>query len=227
MRNSSAVLNNFYTTLQSSEHQLIKDIEDALFSGQLALAQSKMNVWTPQNNVENTLKEYYQIRLNYAFTQQLSPSDSIQLYNIASSCEYSNGYAVSFARAFYNYISDQINFWQDNCMPGNGQRMQSRDNDGNENNAVVINGNERLGQVLVYPNPNNGRMQLWCENCGTVTDIQVMDISGKVVYEKEERSIIFPYTLNVDLPNGMYFVNIKNKNNQKFYQKVIITNSNK
>ncbi|GIV26775.1 MAG: hypothetical protein KatS3mg027_0589 [Bacteroidia bacterium] len=218
LRSTSPILNNYYLANQNSVHQNIMDIENDLFGGNLAGAQSKLMSWNPQNSKESTLKDYYTIRLNYALNnQQLTTNDSIQLYSIAASCEQTNGYAVSFARTFYDMLYERIHLWTDNCNTSSGQRKLQSDiyhpvSDANSNLKVI-------------PNPaRESSVQLWCEDCAEVTKIKVMDLSGKVLYEKTEEKVQFPYTLSIPYSSGVYLIQIMEGNGTIHTQKVILQN---
>ncbi len=218
LRNTSSVLNNYYLVNQSSVHQNIMDIENDLFGGNLSGAQSKLMSWNPQNTRESTLKDYYTIRLNYALNnKQLTSADSIQLYNIATSCEQIHGYAVSFARAFYDMLYEQIHLWTDNCSTSSGQRKMQSDiyhpvSDANSNLKVV-------------PNPaKESTVQLWCEECSDVNRIKIVALSGKILYEREAENITFPYTVHLPFSAGAYIVHIMERNGTTYTQKIILQN---
>ena len=64
--------------------------------------------------------------------------------------------------------------------------------------------------VKVYPNPNNGRFTVALINFEGSSDISIVNILGTIVYNK---SVTYTGSSKIELsnlPNGLYFVNVKN-----------------
>ena len=71
--------------------------------------------------------------------------------------------------------------------------------------------------VKIYPNPSNGEISIINDSKVTnVYQIEIIDISGKIVLKKENIS----NKIRLDLPKGLYL--IKLKDNDKIYMKKLI-----
>ena len=95
--------------------------------------------------------------------------------------------------------------------------------------TVGIKENQILNKnIIVYPNPSNGILNLNLFNAiDSKYDIEVFDIYGKSVYKTEKlnrNSTEFIIEINLsdlNLPNGLYLINI-NSNNQSSSQRIMI-----
>jgi hypothetical protein len=81
--------------------------------------------------------------------------------------------------------------------------------------TVDINENsfESSNIAQLYPNPTSGKFTINLNDTNTKTQIQIVDLTGKVVFENsyQNQSNI---QLNLDAPNGIYFVKVMENGNQ-------------
>jgi len=63
---------------------------------------------------------------------------------------------------------------------------------------------------IVYPNPANNNLQLTVDNTQLGKNIEILDITGKLLMKLEIQNIEFRINIS-DLENGVYFVKIGNK----------------
>jgi len=77
-----------------------------------------------------------------------------------------------------------------------------------------INESDESMKALIYPNPNNGSFTISMEDYnGDNYNMQVTDVSGKLVYSEELNSSQSNINLN-ELNKGMYFVSVSDGTNQ-------------
>lgn len=89
------------------------------------------------------------------------------------------------------YWADVINFLNANCSP-NGLK-----------NSI-----EKTKTLKIYPNPFNNEISLYLP--ASSMELKIFDVMGKIVFQKIASSE--HETLNLNLPNGIYFLQIKNDN---------------
>ncbi len=87
----------------------------------------------------------------------------------------------------------------------------------------VFNSFKQNGSVSIYPNPSNNRF--FIELSGTdrfINKIQLMDITGKVVYTQNASNASQIMVVENNFSSGVYFANIQLDNGQQATRKVII-----
>lgn len=215
-RNSSSVLSGFYTLQQGSNYQAIMDIEADIYANQLFSAQAKLSALTPSNNIESNVKQYYQIYLNYLNGGSLSGADSSALYTLSAGCPHTDGVVVHLARAMYNAVYQKILWWEDNCVwnAGEGNKtLGSREVDNSATNSDM--------RVKVYPNPSNGVVVVECIGC-EISRIEVLDISGKKVFERIIKEELGYIKVELSLHKGTYIMNVTEKGGLMSSQKIMV-----
>lgn len=75
--------------------------------------------------------------------------------------------------------------------------------------------------IKVLPNPNNGNFSVSIPNSNTFTDLNITDITGRVIYTQPVSSNMMDITLE-KIKTGVYFVNLSNENSN-ISKKVVIT----
>lgn len=80
-------------------------------------------------------------------------------------------------------------------------------------------------QLSVYPNPNNGRVYIsGFDAKETSTNIEITDVTGKLVYKQQSNIGNSVVELNLQLISGVYFVHIINSQGATQIQKIVINN---
>ena len=94
--------------------------------------------------------------------------------------------------------------------------------------ASVENSTISSDEILVYPNPSNGKIRIQFNNSslskssGEELRISIFSISGQLVYETIRSS----YSSEIDITNlteGLYFLRIENKSGRMLNRKLILT----
>ena len=82
--------------------------------------------------------------------------------------------------------------------------------------------NEKMAAMDIYPNPSTGKFYFETKNTGNdPIELQVMDLTGRTVYEKQPA---ISEKIEIDLSwqqKGMYFLRIKTEE-ENYIQKLII-----
>ena len=83
-------------------------------------------------------------------------------------------------------------------------------------NAISI--ADELSPIKIYPNPSSGLLNVNSEIIGF--DMTIVDLFGKVVYQKNNLSKT--ESINLDLLDGVYFVKLKQKDQGQYIAKLIL-----
>lgn len=78
------------------------------------------------------------------------------------------------------------------------------------------------GNLLLFPNPNDGNFQLWL-NSEKLWQLEVFDASGRIVFEKSDVVLNTGFNLNLsELESAIYFVKIRSEQ-ATFMERVLIS----
>lgn len=212
LTSSSVVLQNFYIASIPTVRETFANIEDDIASGDLVNGQSKTNALAPVNLIEDNYKTFFNAYLKYQ-TDTILSGDSIAIVNMANACPFTDGDVVYQARVLYNSIYRTNIYFEDNC-PEVSER----------NFNQVKNTTTSAFDVLLYPNPNTGDFSL----VPFISDIKelnirVIDVNGRIVYEKTIDSGDRIFNFNLDSPNGIYMVVVSNPvTNENIVKRIVI-----
>ncbi len=104
------------------------------------------------------------------------------------------------------------------------------DNKTNSNYVICVRGNPVLGSsdfsmksnIQIYPNPASNYVLLNFPKVLNLVQIEITDTSGKIVFFKEEKSIINEYKIDVkEFSDGIYFINLISENIKNTYKVLI------
>jgi hypothetical protein len=89
--------------------------------------------------------------------------------------------------------------------------------------GVGINEN-KFNSIKVYPNPSTGNISFELSNSDvTELNIKVIDVTGKIVFDKTINSGERMFNLGLDAPNGIYMLFINDPNtNQRIVKRIVI-----
>lgn len=90
--------------------------------------------------------------------------------------------------------------------------------------SLGINESFRPENLRVYPNPSTGTFSISNLNgLGNEVSIEVRDVTGKIVVRKNVSSVDGVLRLNLDLNNGVYFINAVGEDRAERKGKVVIS----
>jgi hypothetical protein len=154
---------------------------------------SLIGSFDPQNQIEQNIKDYYEIYLNsYALGEEVGSEQRDRLWEIANACPVDNGHAVYSARAFISMINPGVLTAYFNC-------------DGGQN--LIRKGkiySKEKAQLKIYPNPASDFIYLSSESINNF-NIEIVDIAGRIVYKSETSEKIIGIS---SLKPGVYFYRI-------------------
>jgi hypothetical protein len=159
---------------------------------------SLIGSFDPQNQIEQNIKDYYEIYLNsYALGEEVGSEQRDRLWEIANACPVDNGHAVYSARAFISMINPGVLTAYFNC-------------DGGQNLARSINPDiKNKNEVSLYPNPSNDKMFIDGLLSNEEYSMLIYDLTGRIVLE----SVIESNEINLyKLQPGIYLYRIENLN---------------
>lgn len=85
------------------------------------------------------------------------------------------------------------------------------------NQILSLASSDKSFDVLIYPNPSKGFYNI--EHKEIITEINVFNQMGQLVFEKLDTSGLNNFTLN-NISSGIYFVLLIDNNRNKYYQKI-------
>ncbi|HXB40695.1 MAG TPA: T9SS type A sorting domain-containing protein [Bacteroidia bacterium] len=187
-------------------------------TGNLAQAQGLSNMLVPGNLIENNWKTVNATLMNYASNNAyvLDTATAISLGGIASQCPLTGGSIVYTARAILNSFYGSIIEYPNDCPVSSGGGLSK------EGALTSIKTDQNKYLINLYPNPNNGQMQV-DYNISENVDLQILDINGNLVCTYNLKAEANSVSINSDkLGNGVYFYRIVKNNVPYKCQKLVI-----
>jgi hypothetical protein len=223
LADSSIVLQNFFASNQNSNLGTITAIESNLAQGNTAVAKSMNAAFAPSNVIENNYQKFYASVINVTDTIY-SVTDSLTLITLANSCPATNGDVVYSARALYNAINNQYQYFEDNCNYDSlfqtpAARLSKKNNTG----FTSLTNNQ--SSYLVYPNPTNSTFYISGSNANDKElYIEIQDLTGRALSKQTLATNNGVVTLQNTLVSGVYMVNIKGSDGKIVTKKLIVNN---
>jgi len=114
----------------------------------------------------------------------------------------------------YTVPSDMvINNLSINNLPSNFSIYVSTDNGIYTNNLTLgVKEESMLENISLYPNPNHGNFTI--ENIESNTTINIISSTGQIIYNTTTNNTDH-INLDMDIPNGIYFIQLINNDSQK------------
>ena len=156
-------------------------------------------------------------KLSAAICTHISPSWAVWLYEstnggddfstpVALSDNFN--YEYSDVRIVLNPEGEVYSMWKDNREGSTNIYFTRTDI---ETNILEIGQND---DYAIYPNPTNGSIFISFPSNDSNSEITVYDLQGQVIYKKDH-SNVSQINIDLDIPQGIYFVNIKSNNGTK------------
>lgn len=214
LKDSSEVLDDFYNISLFSVREQLYNIEEKLSNENYFQGILDNQVFVPENTIEENYKNYFNV-LSRLIQNAYTSSDSLNLFQLAEKCPFTEGQVIYQARALYNIINDTSITFEDVCESGVQRISKTIENDKveSENNLTI------------FPNPSTGEINIIFINKELdFLEIKVQDLNGKIVYENKKLTSENGLSkLLLDVENGIYIVQIKNPINHGYYiEKVLI-----
>lgn len=214
LKDSSAVLDDFFNTSLFSVREQLYNIEEKLSNENFFQGILDNQVFVPENTIEENYKNYFNV-LSRLLQSAYTSSDSLNLFKLAEKCPFTEGQVIYQARALYNIINDTSITFEDVCESGEQRDSKVQD----------IVETELYNDVVVYPNPTQQKLNiLFTETDLLFIEITVRDVNGKIVYaSKQLKNVHGLSTIDLDVENGVYLIEVINPNNdERFIKKILI-----
>lgn len=80
-------------------------------------------------------------------------------------------------------------------------------------------------ELMIYPNPARSGMARLELNRGEITEINIIDITGKkILAKKPEQSTSVSELSLSEVPDGIYFIRVKTSTNKIIVKKLVVSN---
>jgi hypothetical protein len=230
---ASNTLSSFYVTNQTLTRGLYNNIVSNLAQGNWAQATSLLSGFNPATNIEQNYKTYYDISKKYYSLTPLTFIDKLNLLILCYQCPFTDGTVVYEARALYNQIYQTTEQYNDNnCVPLGYVWGRTTGANGNENSDLeqeLISHEKAMKQKFtltpvyeLYPNPAQNEVSIYALNNSGKLDVTIQDVSGKILLQKTINTNVNGTILELNLLNGIYFVNLINETGNKTVKKLVI-----
>jgi len=212
----SEVLKDFYNSVNKTSMGQLVTIDENLLSGNIVMAESKLNGLVPKNDIEGNYKTFYRLFIkNLDDSKILSIADSSDLINLTNLCPDESGAVVYQARALYNVVYKTTIIFNDDCGKGNDNIKISDILQDQKNSSGF--------DVAVFPNPNAGKFNV--TPLGLIVgelQITISDVTGKIIYDNAVPVSNGNATFNLDVSGGVYFINVINKETRQSTVKKLV-----
>ena len=149
---------------------------------------------------------------------KLTTKGGSQLLTIATQCPSTGGDAVYLARNLYNLIFPDFIFNDEDYCNSNGLSTPSLPSELDHNKILSEE------EVLIYPNPTSGVLELQLPNEHPYVLLEVKDLLGKTIIEKQIFDQKMRLTLDLkNLPDGLHIIVLRTKDNYQFAKKILKT----
>ena len=197
-----STLDNFYQANQNTAIDQLTQVQEAIANVDVNAANAANASVAPSNVVEYKHQRTNELVLKYLTDKfyTYTNAEKQDLYNYANECVI-KGYYVVQARNIINIITNQIINYNDDCeAEANAQRKAK----------VQTSGISNRSSFNLFPNPNNGIMQLDYYLGGYAkAEFKLYDITGKLILSKTIADNEGTLIINEqNLHNGVYFYHI-------------------
>ncbi len=208
---SSTILQDFYNQSALTYREDFMQIEQDMVANDFVAAQSKISGLSPVSAIENNYKQFYSTYTKFN-TDSLTSGDSTQLYTIAIGCPFIDGVIVYQARVLYNSVYNSSKNFEDNCVNVPSRTMMTKPVE-NQLNARI------------FPNPTTGELNISVSNneLGKI-QVRIYDMLGKIVYEAPCVLSNGTTSINLELNNGVYFIEVLTPEKEKVIKEKLIIN---
>lgn len=219
----------WYHEMEDEIGDLFK-IESFLAQGDFSSAQSYLNAYYPETNVQENYKSYFQLYKRFAENDSLNATDSVSLLILASQCPAVDGPAIHKARTLYDLVYNTLSFYNDDSCETNGYtgaRNAMITEQAVEVAFLRAHEKQQIKGLLrnhytLFPNPASTKITIRSSKYLGTAIISVVDISGHVLYNKLVSFENNLAVLEFDIINGIYFVQIIDSKNGPTNKKLII-----
>jgi hypothetical protein len=211
----SSLNQNYISSQNNSSVDKFYQLNDLYYSGNASVAKSLNSTISTTNSVEYNYKLFYSLYDKYS-SGNFSAADDYSLQQLSALCPGINGAVIYQARALRSYINKAVFTYNDNCEE---IKYSAREN----TSTTVQEPKSNSLQVDLYPNPANNFVTLVSKQETEYLTIKVIDVNGKILKSEKVQTNKFIVNLELDLQNGIYFVDIVNDKNEKTVKKLVIS----
>jgi hypothetical protein len=223
-------LDAWYADLEDQIGDLFK-IEGFLSQGDFATAQSYINSYSPETNLQENFKSYFQLYRKYAQYDSLSSYDSLSLLVLANQCPAVDGPAVHKARTLFDLINGTLTFYNDDSCETSGYtgaRNGTLLEQSIELSLLKAHESEQIkgrtrNHYSIFPNPASTHIAIQSSEYRGLATILIFDVSGHLLLQEHVSLETTQIKLPVDLMNGVYYLKILDTKNGCTVKKVVIS----
>lgn len=231
----SNTLNNFYNINVPLTRGTYQNIEASFAQGNLNGVATLLAAFNPSTNIENNYKTYYTLAKNYFGNGSLTLIEQLNLLILAHQCPFTDGTIVYDARALYNLVSQTVVIYNDaNCVKTGFSFKTNSDSSSTQKTELyeqlLVNEKttkEKFNYFAInyelFPNPAQNEVNVRSLTSDELITVRISDAAGKLLIKKELLINEYFGKLDLNLMNGIYFVEIINKEQKHEFKKLIIS----
>jgi len=218
----SDTLQEFYDLTDPEPTGTLVQIENYLDHGDFSSAYSLLTSFSPETNIQSNFKSYYLLYHKF-MTDTLSSADSLELMLLAAQCPFTDGLIIYKARTLWNLVSQgMVNYNDEACDSlGYSERRANLQSILESREERKLPSRQKIN-IKVFPNPASDHLTIKSNKPINRIKINITDLTGKVLIEKELSLSESRTELTFDLMNGLYFVNLVDEKGFRISKKIVV-----
>ena len=226
---STDTLADFYESNYPADLGKLREIEESLAEGDYTSAASLISNFEPSSNIQNTYKTFFQIYLDYRTNGAISEEENTALLVLANQCPFSDGPAVFKARVLYDLVNTSAEVYYDEDCPEKGYSGRAGHNDESTlSTLLALNETKKISKkvnadFILFPNPANDKIYVKSRVVDGNITVVISDLLGRVFIRKGISLNGNVSMIDLDLPNGVYFVTLYGENKLTQTRKIFIS----
>ncbi|MFY9310884.1 MAG: T9SS type A sorting domain-containing protein [Bacteroidia bacterium] len=207
-------LQTFADSILTNNIGKLYGLNELINHGDIAAANISINVFNPENTIEQNLKDVYTITIANWVNDSLNSNEINTLQAIAKLCPYESGPAVYNARALLSTLDTAVYINECEIVPshiGTHKNMLEEDS--------------TAGNIVVFPNPANDKITIFISlNEQQTATLSLYDIAGKLILSDTfNAGNDVKQTSISTLSEGMYIYKVNVNNNNVTKGKLVIS----
>jgi hypothetical protein len=214
IRDSDQNLTGFYNNLSGTSIDQFMNIEMKIAQRKFNDAQDILDAMSTSgyNSIESAYYDFYTLSLKFKMEADITAGDLSGVRELSDLCPGVYGSVVYQARALYQLITGEVYNGTDGCIDIGGRKAQKP---GEPENAEAA-----IWDVNLFPNPNNGNFMIVSGDEKELLEITINEVTGKELFRKKIQTSRHYYVLDLQLAKGVYYVTIKNNQNESVTKKM-------
>lgn len=221
----SGLTKDFYTNQMSLSKGTLVNAESSFITSSPSDWAALLSGISATSPLETNYLQFYNLYQNYlnSTTDSLNPDQTYQLKQLANRCPFMDGEVVYRARSLYNLAVGDFVVYSETACPstdggGEGGRLAHYDSP-----ATLSVPSNMVEKVAIYPNPAQNEIYIQSPEESDAYRCSITDAQGKILGSISVITTNYQVRVELNLPNGIYFVNLVDKHGVNTNSKLVIS----